>query len=183
VNATPFYPDSFRQGEPRYLSGVLVVEGKQLSTPVPRFHALVVTMEGRAGIVAQTALGDIASLRFAIGGFFPLVEGGRLVGRKSPREPMTSVGVLEDGRTLVLVVVDGRRPGSAGMSEEEAGSLLLRLGAVDGMSFDGGGSSAMVVRGGDGELRMVNLPVHLGLPALERVVGTCLGFRPRGAPP
>lgn len=182
VNATPFYPDSFRLGEPRFLSGVLVVDGQLLSAPAPRFHALAVSKEGSASILPQGALGDTRSLRVAVGGFFSLVKDGKVTARRTSRTPMTAVGLLEGGRRLVLVVVDGRRPGSAGMSGEEAGRLLVFLGAVDAMSFDGGGSSAMVVRGADGRSRVANLPVHLGMPPMERVVGTCIGFRSRGNP-
>jgi len=179
VNATPFYPDSYRREGPRYLSGVLLVDGELLSPPAPRFVALALTREGQARVVAQSELADKTSFDLAVGGFFRLIEGGRVVARKSGREPMTAAGILEGGRRLVFIVVDGRRPGTAGMSEEEAARLLLRLGAVEALSFDGGGSSSMALRGEDGRLRLVNLPLHLGLPPIDRILGTCIGFKPR----
>ena len=48
----------------------------------------------------------------------------------APRHPRTAVGQLADGRIL-LVVVDGRRPGySVGMTNFELAQALVRLGAV-----------------------------------------------------
>jgi Phosphodiester glycosidase len=63
------------------------------------------------------------------------------------RNPRTLAGVREDG-TLLLVTVDGRRPGwSVGMTLPEAARLMRSLGARDALNLDGGGSSTMVVRG------------------------------------
>jgi Phosphodiester glycosidase len=63
------------------------------------------------------------------------------------RQPRTLAGVRADG-TLLLVTVDGRRPGwSAGMTLREAARLMRSLGARDALNLDGGGSTTMVVRG------------------------------------
>ena len=62
-----------------------------------------------------------------------------------------------DGR-LILVTVDGRRPGwSAGVTLAEAARLMRSLGARDALNLDGGGSSAMTVRG-----RVVSRPSDAG---------------------
>jgi exopolysaccharide biosynthesis protein len=74
---------------------------------------------------------------------------GRFVAARNPR---TLAGVKADG-TLLLVTVDGRRPGRAGMSLPEAARLMRSLGALDALNLDGGGSTAMIVRG-----RVVNRP-------------------------
>ncbi len=60
--------------------------------------------------------------------------------------PRTAAGVTEDG-ALILMVVDGRQPLSRGVSLEELAALMLQAGAVEALNLDGGGSSAMVVRG------------------------------------
>ena len=63
------------------------------------------------------------------------------------RNPRTLAGVRADG-TLLLVTVDGRRPGwSAGMTLRESALLMRSLGARDALNLDGGGSTTMVVRG------------------------------------
>jgi exopolysaccharide biosynthesis protein len=60
--------------------------------------------------------------------------------------PRTAIAKLNSGE-LVLVTVDGRRPGvSVGMSLPTLAELLLELGAVDAINLDGGGSTTMVVR-------------------------------------
>ena len=94
-----------------------------------------------------------------VGGFPVLVSGGRSVARAHcasyfcDRNPRTGVGLTPSGR-LLLVVVDGRRPGwSSGMRLDEFANLFLYLGADRAMNLDGGGSSTMVVAG-----RVVNRP-------------------------
>jgi exopolysaccharide biosynthesis protein len=47
-----------------------------------------------------------------------------------------------------LITIDGRQPGRAiGMSFGELQALLARLGAIDALNLDGGGSTTMVVGG------------------------------------
>jgi len=95
-----------------------------------------------------------------------------LVGRRHPR---TALGVLPDGRILLLVV-DGRSPPhSLGMTLVELALEMRRLGAVDAMNLDGGGSSTMVVSG-----RVVNLPSDENG---ERAVATSLLVLPTGPEP
>jgi hypothetical protein len=79
------------------------------------------------------------------------------------RHPRTLAGVTGDG-TLLLVTVDGRRPGhSVGVSLLEAARLMRSLGARDALNLDGGGSTTMVIGG-----RVVNRPSDRGG---ERAVG------------
>ena len=62
-------------------------------------------------------------------------------------------GVDRHGR-LILLVADGRRPGySDGLSLLEGARFLRRLGAVDAINLDGGGSVTLAVHG-----RLVNRP-------------------------
>jgi exopolysaccharide biosynthesis protein len=61
---------------------------------------------------------------------------------------------------LLLVAVDGRHPErSVGMMRPEFGDLLLRLGAVDAMALDSGGSVTLVSRAiGDANVSVRNVP-------------------------
>jgi len=113
---------------------------------------------------------------FVLGGGPRLVRGGRPAAASDPgiypegfaaaRHPRTAVGVRADGRVL-LVTVDGRQPElSVGMTIAELASLLIELGAAEAVNMDGGGSTAMVVRG-----RVVNSPSDL---TGERAVGDAL---------
>ncbi|RMF07373.1 MAG: phosphodiester glycosidase family protein [Candidatus Neomarinimicrobiota bacterium] len=60
--------------------------------------------------------------------------------------PRTAVGYDTQGNQYYLVV-DGRQPQSRGMYLEELARTLLDLGCVEGLNLDGGGSSAIIVRG------------------------------------
>lgn len=84
----------------------------------------------------------------------------------SERHPRTAVGFSRDSTTLYLVTVDGRQQSSAGMSLGELASLMLDLGVYEGMNFDGGGSTTMIVNG-----QLVNSPSD---KAGERSVGSGL---------
>jgi hypothetical protein len=82
------------------------------------------------------------------------------------RQPRTMAGVRRDG-SLLLVTVDGRRPGwSAGVTLREGARVMRSLGARDALNLDGGGSTAMAVRG-----RTANLPSD---PSGERRVSDAI---------
>jgi exopolysaccharide biosynthesis protein len=103
-------------------------------------------------------------------GFAPLSAPwfyGSFVARRHPR---TLAGMRRDG-TLLLVTVDGRRPGwSDGVTLPEAARLMRALGGRDALNFDGGGSSTMTVRG-----RVVGRPSD---PTGERPVSDALVVLP-----
>jgi hypothetical protein len=89
-------------------------------------------------------------------------DGHASIGMALRRQPRTLAGVTADGR-LLLAAVDGRDPDrSVGVSFPEAAALLRWLGAQDGLSLDGGGSTTMVVQGA-----VVNHPSD----GAERAVG------------
>ena len=108
---------------------------------------------------------DLAQQTLVVGGGPRLLRGGRVAvtakaeGFAPPqapaffgtfvaaRQPRTLAGVRPDGK-LLLVTVDGRRPGwSTGMTLPEAARLMRSLGARDALNLDGGGSTTMTVRG------------------------------------
>jgi hypothetical protein len=61
------------------------------------------------------------------------------------RNPRTLVGTTPGG-SLLLVAVDGRRPGySVGASFEESAQIMKALGAEEAVNLDGGGSTAMTL--------------------------------------
>ncbi|GAB6391198.1 MAG: phosphodiester glycosidase family protein [Treponematales bacterium] len=181
INTNPFSPVSAAEGEERQVSGVLVSDGRVVSPPDPRFDALVVRRDGSAAIVSQKDM-NLDGLAFAWGGFSAVLADGALPERLSgggglPRHPRSAAGLSADGRYLYLLAVDGRRPGSAGATEAELGLMLLRLGARQGLNFDGGGSTALALRFPGGKVRTANTPIHGGIPGRERGVAGCLGVR------
>lgn len=86
-----------------------------------------------------------------MGGTPVLMRGGSIVARNCraslcARHPRTGIGRRADGR-LLLIVVDGRRRASVGMTLVEFARLFKSLGATHALNLDGGGSSTMVVKG------------------------------------
>jgi hypothetical protein len=189
INAVPFDPSSDREGEERKLAGLAVSEGRLIAKPVPRYAALVFYRHGGAAIVEQAELdtgspdrpdrlGDIEN---AIGGFHALLRNGELTRRarekqEGPRSARSAAGLSGGGKTLYLLAIDGKRPGSPGATEAETALILKQLGAVEGINLDGGGSSALALRFPDGETRVANIPVHQIIPGRERAVAICLGI-------
>jgi hypothetical protein len=84
------------------------------------------------------------------------------------KHPRSAVGILEDGRTILLVAVDGRTDIADGMTREELAELMLELGAWRAMNLDGGGSTSLYLEG----LGVLNDPSD----GSERVVASSLGF-------
>jgi Phosphodiester glycosidase len=85
------------------------------------------------------------------------------------RNPRTLAGVTAAGR-LLLVTIDGRRPGhSVGASFAESAAVMRALGARDAVNLDGGGSTGMTVGGA-----LVTLPSDA---TGERPIGDALLIR------
>jgi hypothetical protein len=92
----------------------------------------------------------------AVGGFPALLRAGEdVLGTQNvrppfgeERHPRTAIGWTAAGERLFLVVVDGRQPPySDGMSLPEMVWLFRRIGAAHALNLDGGGSTALVIRG------------------------------------
>jgi hypothetical protein len=97
----------------------------------------------------------------------------------SERHPRTASGVTQDGSTLILVVVDGRRSGAIGMTFAELTAVMMEFGAYNALNHDGGGSSTLVIGGAirnvpsDGSERTV--ANHLGILISDHTDATCAG--------
>jgi exopolysaccharide biosynthesis protein len=178
INALPFDKVSGREGEPRVNIGIVIADGVMLSPPYADFDALVFYADS-AGVVAQSAIYSAEGITNAVGGFGRILANGepvpRVLGLES-RHPRSAAGISGDGRYLYLLAIDGRRPGSVGSTEAETALLLRALGASEGINFDGGGSTALVLRYPDGKIRAVNTPIHRQIPGRERAVAGCLGI-------
>jgi len=159
-------------------------EGRTVSPPRrgagadgPADPALLVDeKDGRCPCRARAAAAgeaDLDGVEDAVAGMGPrngqpgtlLVEAGVNRGATAQvdparRHPRTAAGVSRDGRTLVLVVVDGRQPGwSVGATLPELAQLLVDAGAWSAVALDGGGSTAMWYRAaGAAAGRVLNRP-------------------------
>jgi exopolysaccharide biosynthesis protein len=116
----------------------------------------------------------------AMGGGPTLLQGGqvRVLARQqhfrpdvaSGRAPRTAVGIMEDGKYM-LVCVDGHQPGySVGATLTELAWTMKDLGATEALNLDGGGSSTLWLQG-----HTLNRPSDGG----ERPISTALLVMPR----
>ena len=176
INASPY-------DENRRNIGLVISGGTMLNNPVSRYDALVFYKDGlphRAAIVSQADIFTTANIENAVGGYHKILADGQPTQRtfnegtvSAQRHPRSAAGVSADGSILYLLVIDGRRPGSAGATELETALLLRALGSHEGLNLDGGGSSTLAIRYPDNTVRTVNTPGGIGR---ERVVAGCIGI-------
>ena len=115
----------------------------------------------------------------AVGGRQALVRGGGVMSfSDTSQEPRTAVGTSADGKTVWLLVVDGRdelySTGSFSVSYEALARIMKAAGASDAINLDGGGSSSFVVRGSSGAFSLHNKPSSSG--RVERQVANGLAI-------
>jgi hypothetical protein len=84
------------------------------------------------------------------------------------RNPRSFAGTDAQGRSL-FVTVDGRQVGELGLSIPETAAVARSLGMIDTINLDGGGSTAMVIRG--------SLISHPSDASGERPVGDAIVIR------
>ncbi|HEX4935087.1 MAG TPA: phosphodiester glycosidase family protein [Gemmatimonadaceae bacterium] len=159
--------------------------GAVLSATGDSAIAFVRGLARRRTVVRVVAgLGDpVFAPQASVGGWPRVVLDGNNVGIRADslegtfprfsaaRHPRSAIALSRDSTRLMLVVVDGRRPWSVGMSLSELADALVSLGAYQAMNLDGGGSSALWVAG-----EVVNYPSD---PTGERAVGNALVVRAR----
>jgi hypothetical protein len=129
-----------------------------------------------ASVRIDDGSGSILTAHEAVGGFPALLLGGRdILGLQTvrrafgaARHPRTALAWPTDRQRLLFIVVDGRQEHSAGMTLPELVTLLRRLGADEGINLDGGGSTALAIRG-----TLVNQPSD---EDGERPVGNALAL-------
>jgi exopolysaccharide biosynthesis protein len=114
-----------------------------------------------------------------VGGNTMLLEDGiPVLHTNKLRHPRTAAGLDAKGTRLVLLVVDGRKPGVAiGMTYDELARELLRFGCTRALNLDGGGSSVMALRDEvPNTFRLLNEPTD----GHERAVANALGIAVKG---
>jgi hypothetical protein len=108
--------------------------------------------------------------KWCVGAGYTLVENGKISirhndysGDPTNKNPRTMLGQLKDG-SLFLVVVQGRKFLSKGMTAKEQAQFMLDMGCISAVNLDGGGSSEMIVNG-----KIMNAPTD----GHERPIGGC----------
>ncbi len=163
----------YRAGQWSLAEGPAMTDGKVWSTSTNARPCLVVHKNHSVTIETLTSPAD--DDWEVIGGNVILVRDGLVVPHQSQvRHPRTVVGMDKTGSKLIVLVVDGRKPGIAvGMSYDELAAEMVRLGCQDALNLDGGGSSVMAVRESTtNKFRILNEPTD----GRERAVVNVLGI-------
>ncbi|MEY4385028.1 MAG: hypothetical protein RLY20_311 [Verrucomicrobiota bacterium] len=162
------------------VEGPAATGGQTWSTSTSARPCFVVHTNGKVAI--ETLMQPPADAREVVGGNTMLLRDGKLVPHTNKaRHPRTVVGFDAKRTKLVLMVVDGRKPGVAiGMNYDELGGEMLRLGCTEALNLDGGGSSVLAVRNGaGGKFHLLNEPTD----GRERAVANVLGVTVQRAAP
>lgn len=174
INAN-FYTPCCEPGEKK-LIGLALSRGQVVSPPVPRGiggAVLAITRRNRAWITTSGPGFQPGRYWTAVAGSEVILKDGAVppladVTFNKTAHPRTAVGLTQGGRSLILLVIDGRQPGySDGATMDEVAAWLLRFGATDGLNLDGGGSTTLVREDGDRAV-VLNRPSGIALGSSER---------------
>ncbi len=167
----------FKGGTPAAVAGPAMTDGKLWAPSAKPRAAFLIDAKNHPAI-AEVSEPPADALE-VIAGSHILVKDGKNVapppdkGFSKGPHPRTAVGFTKDGKTLVLAVIDGRKPGKAvGMSLTETAEVMLKYGCTDAVNLDGGGSSVLAIRDPeDHKMKIMNTPSD----GRERSVGNVLG--------
>ncbi len=142
--------DFFFQDENNLLHGVFHRDGVCLKDTFDGGKlctVFAIMKDGTAKILTQdTYEGNKADILEGIGGRQQILSNGSTVSNDDTLEPRTAAGVSADGRTVWLIIADGRNQlWSNGASYPMMAKMFLALGAANAINLDGGGSSTFVV--------------------------------------
>jgi hypothetical protein len=188
LNALAAVLSPFPQAVPfRDLTGTVTSMVSRSSVPIPRNGAvLVVRGTYETALRSEASTGeplkvrislppDWATVTDAVGGGPALVRDGQPIAHSGEsltniqlngRDPRTAIGQRADGG-IVMVAVDGRRPGwSIGFTNMDLALALISRGCVTGFALDSGGSTTVALDG-----HLLNRPSD---PTGERPVAEAL---------
>lgn len=158
--------------------------GKLITQPVKEtFRAVFIVHDDGTISFQDRALELPANTRYAVSGSAIVLRAGEVIARpkEAARHPRSAVGLSADGRSLLIVAVDGRQEHSRGATLEELGQLMQTLGASHALNLDGGGSTALVVKDpGTGVFAVANQPSDTSISVpnvrIERPVADVIGI-------
>ncbi len=172
LNGSIFDVFAKRRGDPMHVEGLSVSRGDCYES-TNRWDALLISTNRRAWVALAPV--DARGACNGLSGFYALLINGKNFGTTSKLHPRSAVGVSRNGRSLILMTVDGRQPGySESASTAETAEWMRKLGAYNALNLDGGGSTALVIEGPDGSPVVLNRPCGPP-PGTERRVANHLG--------
>ena len=176
----------FKGGTPALVKGPAVTDGEYWGHADQRRAAFMIDGGGKP-VIAELKDPPPHAREVIAGSDLLVVKGNNVAPppekssfTKGPH-PRTAVGLRDNGKTLVLVAIDGRKKGEAiGMSLRETADVMLHLGCTSALNLDGGGSTMLGIRNPQtGKMEIMNHPSD----GRERSVGNVLGVSVTGKKP
>ncbi|USQ86907.1 phosphodiester glycosidase family protein [Streptomyces phaeoluteigriseus] len=124
-------------------AGTTVLVGREAGAQ----HLKTLVKGDRVAVRYGLAAASQRAYRFALGGY-PVLTGGKPLPGLDTRTSAvrTAVGIANGGQRVLLFAVDGAPAYRSGLTIAEVAAALKSLGATEGFSLDGGGSSTLVAR-------------------------------------
>lgn len=158
-------------------------EASSPATAMPQNGYILVTNPSINGFLDNFQIGDkvtvqtninphISGIKEATGGNTLIVADGKVsnfTGEIKGYAQRTAIGVKADGKTVILLAVDGRQEDCRGLTQTELANLMIELGAYRAINADGGGSTTFVSKNPDGSYEVENSVTS------ERKVATSIG--------
>lgn len=182
INASYFYPfhsNAFfsyypHVGDPVTTVGFTMADGEMYS-PADDGEDFVPLCFGEELLIARSAECPANTTHAVAGNPVFLRDGENIVPEDFWNWPMPRTAVAFNNETIWFILADGRQRGySEGLGIPELAELALELGATDGLALDGGGSVTLAVKI-DGEVAVLNSPIHTRMPLFERPIGNHIG--------
>jgi uncharacterized protein YigE (DUF2233 family) len=187
INANYFYPFNEKTpwdfyphtGDRVKLLGQSISNGNSYASATSGWAVLCISPNNHAQIFE---VGECPSnTAQAVAGRELLIHNGTPVIAKPGSEldkpyPRTAVAVSKLGKTLWLIIVDGKQPFySEGITLAELTEAFEQLGVDTALNLDGGGSTTLVAEIGS-KSTLLSAPIHTKIPMRERPVANHLGF-------
>jgi hypothetical protein len=159
----------------------LAVSDGVLVSPGGNTPSLIEQTDGTVSMTVTTASTPVDMIHTAVSGFGYCLTNGIVSDPGGDLNPRTGIGLSEDSRYVLLMVIDGRQTASQGATWSEVGGWLQHFGAYNGINMDGGGSTTLARWDpnaiGDARAVLMNNPVGSGsILGTERWNGNNLGI-------
>ena len=166
INGSFFHPWAKEKGDPLDVRGLSMSRGDIYSPADWKMDAFLISRDHRRAWVEVWPIETVRKGWNGLAGYRALLvrdkigsdaSDGRAINRLL--NPRTVVGVTRNGAYVVMMVIDGRQPGySEGTTMLETVEWLRKLDVTDALNLDGGGSTALVIEGPNGQPVALNRP-------------------------
>ena len=165
-------------GNGAYPVGWHFSDGKLISSPAKDGMRATIIVHTNGKVTINDHVKNLpADTQFAVSGNAMILSNGMATppSNDSVRHPRSAVGISKNGKTLIMIAVDGRQERSRGVTLGELAAIFQRYEAENAINLDGGGSTSLVLKDpGTGVFSVINQPSDLS--SLKLTTGTGIGI-------